>query len=255
MRWRPDTHRFPRDPETLLADVKHRAALLRRRRHVIRSGAVGAVALVGLGAIAFARWDTSSTEHVATRTAPTAVSSSLPATATSRPAAASASTAAPETTTTTPATTTTTLPCRDSFEPRCGPFYWDPDPGPSSPLTVTLSVEPANPRVGEQVTVTADVLDPDTPSFGGDAVSGDGGHLSAWKGGTLVCAAVRVPTRYGPWTPPARQPTSRQDVWHYTYRSPGTYTIRLVYTSVSCSVASQPYSGTGSAELTLTVSP
>src|SRR5437762_1768062 len=48
-----------------------------------------------------------------------------------------------------PAATTTTSvrpapptkPCRNSYDPACGPFRWDPDPGPNQPLGVTASAQ------------------------------------------------------------------------------------------------------------------
>src|SRR5207237_8555999 len=57
------------------------------------------------------------------------------------------STAPAATPTTVPRSTTTTLICRDSTNPACGAFRWDPPPAPDHPLTVTVTYSPAHPPV------------------------------------------------------------------------------------------------------------
>ena len=54
-----------------------------------------------------------------------------------------------------------TSTCRNSSDPACGPFSWDPPPAPNQPRQVNLSVSTASPRVGQAVTVHADVHDPE----------------------------------------------------------------------------------------------
>src|SRR5207302_4809101 len=67
-----------------------------------------------------------------------------------------------------PATTTTAAlqvaparTCRDSYDPACGPFRWDPDPGPNQPLTVTVTPQSQQGKVGQAVNFHVVADDPD----------------------------------------------------------------------------------------------
>jgi hypothetical protein len=59
-----------------------------------------------------------------------------------------------------PAPSTTVLSCRNSYDPACGQFSWDPLPL-DQPASVIVSFQPTSPRAGEWAEVTITVEDPD----------------------------------------------------------------------------------------------
>lgn len=135
--------------------------------------------------------------------------------------AAPATTAAPTVTTaptpTTAAATTATTkpPCRNSQEPSCGPFRWDPAPAANQPLTADFSSFPANPVAGAPLHFEVSWSDPDaqltTHSFSTD--------------GTAIGASCSMVPRYGPWTPPAATGGSGTLPFDTTFASPGPYRV------------------------------
>ena len=141
---------------------------------------------------------------------------------------------APATTTTTVAparqpaqttTTTTVLVCRNSYNPACGPFRWDPAPAPAGNWTVSVQYSPAKPVVGDTVTFTVTISDPNTSVY-------TCGHVTFGAGGPdQNCESVSAscPTRYGPWDPPAKRPDSVTTGYTYRYDKPGNYTFSVTY--------------------------
>lgn len=124
-------------------------------------------------------------------------------------------------------TTTTTLLCRNSRDPACGPFVWDPPPGPNQPLTVTIAVSPEAPRAGETVTFRVVLDDPDGDSLRAshdDVDYGDGGP-TVGVGGHVDCAPG-----FGPWDSAAR-PVHEELVFTHVYAQPGTYTATFPFTT------------------------
>jgi hypothetical protein len=124
-------------------------------------------------------------------------------------------------------TTTTTLLCRNSRDPACGPFVWDPPPGPNQPLTVTIAVSPEAPRAGETVTFRVVLDDPDGDSLRAqhdDVDYGDGGP-TVGVGGHVNCAPGS-----GPWDSAAR-PVHEELVFTHVYAQPGTYTATFPFTT------------------------
>ena len=102
-------------------------------------------------------------------------------------------------------TTTTSLVCRDSIDPRCGPFYWDPAPALFQPLTVHVSFLPTNPRPGEVVTFSFTADDPVAPYIWGAYCGHDWGDQTVDPGNTCRGSALPgppPPEPHGPWTPP-----------------------------------------------------
>jgi hypothetical protein len=90
--------------------------------------------------------------------------------------------------------------CRNSYEPSCGPFFWDPEPAPNRPLIVEIvRYSPQHPTVGDTITFFIRLRDADA-AFGG-LWSGRFGEqrfltprpLRPCHGGPAT----------GPWTPPA----------------------------------------------------
>ena len=182
----------------------------------------------------------------------------------SRTAVASPASASPTTTTTTtvdepaavaptstttsstpvppPATTTTTLYCHNSSDPRCGPFRWDPDPGPNQPLTVALSYEPKIVHVGDPVVFHLVASDPDAEIVHRVMRFSDAPEP------TLAPAAYCT-ARYGPWTPPAPSPDREAFDETHVYSAPGVFTVNAYAWSMDASVGADtchdPYASGG----------
>ena len=145
---------------------------------------------------------------------------------------------APPTTVAAPAPTTAPTPttalaaaprptvtaCRNSVDPGCGPFRFDPQPGPDSPMTVQVVAEPASPRAGEPVLFRLTLHDPDGVSHASSTFDfGDAGIGEMAPSGRCE--------KYGAWDPPGpdtAHATEAQDVRH-TYSRPGTYTATFAF--------------------------
>lgn len=167
------------------------------------------------------------------------------------------------TTTTTATTTTTTIeikPCRNSQEPRCGAFSWDPPAGPDRPLTI--EVKAPNPKVGEPAVFKVTVVDPDHPVSDycsevrfGDGVLGDAAHADAAADGGCSPPPTADCPHFGPWTPPPRQPGVYQREYTHTYTTAATYTVTFTFRSVSkdrC-LAVDPYASESTRTVDVTV--
>jgi hypothetical protein len=143
-------------------------------------------------------------------------------------------------------------PCRNSSDPACGPFYWDPDPGANAPMTGQVTFSPANPKVGDQVTFRLTASDPDDSpvvycsySFGDEGVVCDPGELMA--------PDTFCPKQYGPWTPPPRKPGTMDQTVTHVYNNSGTYDVYFgTHSGSYCS--SDPYHGTINLRTTVVVS-
>jgi hypothetical protein len=172
----------------------------------------------------------SSTSLVPPPTATVPSSPKAPTSVVSRPP----TTRAPATAGPTAPTTTSTRPCRDSIDPACGPFRWDPPPAANQPLTAKVGpLAPAAPRKGETVTIPVTVDDADGSSLldtsGRDVDYGDGtpvlgisGHIDCTQG-------------FGPWTPPAPVPLHAELRFQHAYATSGTYTVVMRFKSLgSC---------------------
>lgn len=142
-------------------------------------------------------------------------------------------------------TTTTTLVCRNSYNPACGPFRWDPMPTIDKP-TVSIKYS-AN---GLDVTFTVTISDPDTTvnSCGQISFGDGGGGCSPGSGITNGPACL---TRYGPWDPPAKKPDSVTMRYPHHYIKAGQYTVSAQYTvGDGCY---DPYQGLATGSITVTV--
>jgi hypothetical protein len=118
--------------------------------------------------------------------------------------------------------TTSTPTCRNSTDPSCGPFRWDPDPGPNQPATGQLTSTQTGPD--HKLTFHVVANDPDaTPVEICDISFGDGSNT--------VCdprPAVDpsyCPKQYGPWTPPASKQGALDATDEHTYPQAGTYDV------------------------------
>jgi hypothetical protein len=123
----------------------------------------------------------------------------------------------------------TVPPCRDSVDPACGPFTWDPAPVvPQAELRFLLPSEPA--RVGVPYELVVELTDPGTmPSFNcASGVAVDPTPSSQYPIITLagcVYEPLECPTRYGPWTPPAPRGGSVRTSVTITFDEPGSYGV------------------------------
>jgi hypothetical protein len=149
--------------------------------------------------------------------------------------------------------TSSGTPCRNSSDPACGPFYWDPDPGPNEPLTGQVTFEPANPKAGDTVTFHITANDPDDGPLGICSTSyGDGANV--------VCDPIELmdpdhhcPKQYGPWTPPARKQGAMDTHDVHTYNNAGTYNVSFdTHSGSYCS--SDPYASRANLTATVVVS-
>ena len=135
--------------------------------------------------------------------------------------------------------------CANSSDPACGPFRWEPDPGPNAPLAVTVT---ARPRLGDARTFDFVVVyeDPDATIRDDCRMAdfGDGGTVSGSGCAVPACLAT-----YGPWAPPAKEAGYAEATTSHTFPGPGTYTVR--FSAASGGMCGHPYAstGTGSTEV------
>lgn len=158
--------------------------------------------------------------------------------------------------TTTAAPTTTAPPgaCRNSRAPACGPFRFQPEPGPDSPMTVQVTVEPPSPKPGQEVTFRLTLADPDGVSYGASAVSfGDAGRSGS---------PFPVCDKFGAWEPPGRNeaPATEIQVVRHTYAAPGTYSAAFTFeagpfgcTDHATGRGDRPYASSATATVTVVV--
>lgn len=198
-------------------------------------------------------------ETVDTNTSTTAV---LPSSSTTSTSTTLPTTSVPSTTVEKPvlpppvsvvptAPTPTTITCRNSFEPSCGPFYYDPPVSiPNTKAAVEYVDRATTAFVGVPYVLKVHVLDPDTPFQPGSCVN----HLDWGPASDPTCVSdpvdCMVPT-YGPWDPPVLQPSDFVEDFTYTYTQPGTYEVIVWYSGqYSCD---SPYAEVAGAQFTLTV--
>ncbi len=193
-----------------------------------------------------------------TTTTVAAVTTVAPPPPTTALAAPATTTSVPTTTSTAPstsgATSTTVVACRNSADPACGPFRFDPQPGADTPMTVQVVVEPAAPQAGQAVLFRLTLTDPDGVSHGSSLFGfGDSG---------IGDSRLDPCAKFGPWAPPARDSAhavETQDVAH-TYFMAGTYTATFAFDAgpFACTDdvsgrGDRPYASSGSASITVVV--
>lgn len=147
--------------------------------------------------------------------------------------------------------------CRNSYDPSCGPFRWDRDPGQDQPEQITLTPSNTTVRVGENVDFHVSIYDPDNTNFVECAFKwdyDDGAQVQTThcdpKPGSNPC-----PPRYGPWDPPAAQPGNEDfaGIGH-SWTTAGTYQVSYTHDSRPNSCYN-PYASAGTATVTITVLP
>ena len=118
--------------------------------------------------------------------------------------------------------------CRNSTDPACGSFEWDPEPAPNQPLEASFS-HPATVAVGEVFVFEVVWADGDA-DLSYDHFSMDGSSVPA------PCAGI---ARYGPWTPPAVTPASGTKRYRRRFEAAGTYDVVVGLRTGDCQ---SPYS-------------
>jgi hypothetical protein len=151
---------------------------------------------------------------------------------------------------TVPPPTITELACRNSTDPACGPFYYDP-PLTNQPATLEVRVKPATERVGARVMFEIHAMDPDSfVGVGGDTFCGE---ESFGDGNTQRCgpSCAGYGPRHGPWSPPPARPSDATFTVEHTYAKSGTYTAEITLTADVCG----PRPSKASASVTVHISP
>lgn len=156
-------------------------------------------------------------------------------------------TAAPPPTTT---STTTAPPCRNSRDPACGPLRYEPVPV-NQAMTIEVTVKPANPEPGEEVTFTVKVSD-DGPVSPASCVNTQrfGEDDESVPFCTAACAAEAA--KYGPWDPPPPEDISFEETFRHTYDKGGTFTATFAYNAgADCSFSPYRSQGEGTVDITV----
>ena len=151
------------------------------------------------------------------------------------------------------ATPTTARHCRNSTDPACGPFSWDPNPGPNQPLTSQVTAAPASPSAGQTVTFHITASDPDaSPVVVCGTFFGDGADIVCDPGPKVNPGTC--PKQYGPWTPPARQQGALDTTVRHTYQKAGTYDASFQVNSAQ-EACNNPYASSTVVKVTVVVTP
>ena len=134
-----------------------------------------------------------------------------------------------------------TRPCRNSHDPACGPFYFDPPPDPDQPMTVEVIPSASTVRVGEPMSFHVVRRDAD-------------GVLDGFRSYDLgdFTNEVEMPAkglcdRFGAWDPPTKglTPTVVTFDMPHTYAQPGTFTVKFSYGQTWACTDSRTGEGTG----------
>ena len=150
--------------------------------------------------------------------------------------------------------------CRNNNgDSSCGQFHWATDPGPNAPLAFDITASPAQPKVGQTVTFTVHVVDPDASPITNCGSSYDDQPTFAAVGcaHTMECAA-----NYGAWDVPAKQRGEATFTYTHAFSSAGEHTAEFHAESMQgsksagqCAAQPDPYASVGSGKATLTVAP
>jgi hypothetical protein len=164
--------------------------------------------------------------------------------------------AAAPTTTTTAKSAPAGDPCRNSHDPKCGPFRWDPAPGPNEALTASAEPKTQQATVGQMVNFDVVAKDPDA-KIDKTCIVVDWGDGTG--GTTGDCPPPPTcPTAYGPWAPPARVADDDTRKFTHMYAAPSQpdrpFVASFRYQSLpSCDP--NPYGGVAAGSATVTVTP
>ena len=124
--------------------------------------------------------------------------------------------------------------CHNSTDPACGAFRYEP-PLTNAPAHLQIvSTEPAAPVVGDTVTFTVRLTDPDsfvakTPDLCGTLSFGDG------ETGDCISDCAGTGPQYGPWDPPAPEPGDGTFTVKHVYARAGDFVAAFSTTAGTCS--------------------
>ena len=164
------------------------------------------------------------------------------------PSSTTTTTGRPATTTTLPSPPTT-IACRDSADPACGRFRWDPQPPPNQVLSVSVTVSPIPTAVGEVVSFHVVAEDADGRIGRRSVDYGDG--TGDATGGQPDCPGPV----YGPWTPPPPTPERVETTYQHVYSGPGNFTVVFRFRSYGPCPDPAIYGNEGQVTVPLVVSP
>ncbi len=135
--------------------------------------------------------------------------------------------------------------CRNSSDPACGEFRWDPVPAANQPLVASFATAPGTAIVGNEVVFEVTWSDGDAPLAFDEFKATTGGYV-------LHLDCFPFPSRFGPWTPPAAEPSSGTLRYPHTFTTAGTYRIHAsLATADDCR---SPYADFTQVETTIVVS-
>ena len=142
--------------------------------------------------------------------------------------------------------------CRNSTDPACGPFRWDPAPT-NRPATLSASVE-GPVYAGESFAVALVMSDPDgAVEFDCVLVEHDGPGIEVGSCGPVE--NTECPDRYGPWTPPAPKGGQGSTSASIMIDEPGTYTVTARVSSYSACANVDPYRSDATSTIDVEVLP
>jgi hypothetical protein len=207
---------------------------MRRRRRALRlMAALSALVVLTAGVVSLTRArDSSRTQAVAADSSGATSTTSEPATTSSAIEPSGATESSQDSSAPPPSegsTTAATPICRNSTNPDCGPFYWDPDPAPNQPLALSATYSPQNPHVGETVTFMIHAEDPDGDIGCVSLTPPSGDSLGGVCGGGPGIGCSSEPQ--GPWDTPSAHPSAVDRTYTYTFDHSGSYTLPLEATS------------------------
>jgi len=134
-------------------------------------------------------------------------------------------------------------PCFESHDPECGPVVWTPPPPPNDPATITYSIRPEHPHVGDTVHVHLVVDDPDSGRIEF--------AMKDWGDGTPAEGVHCDPFQFGTWpTPPEEAVHAEYDESH-VYQAAGDYHATFSF-DLGCGT---PYREFDSVDVPITVTP
>jgi hypothetical protein len=141
--------------------------------------------------------------------------------------------------------------CRNSTDPDCGEFRWDPEPDDNEPLTIEVEYSPKTPRAGDTVTFEVVATDDGGTPVRRTTLFGDGSQVEP-KGD----ACPDQEKRYGPWTPPDPDHQDNEDTFRHTYERSGNFEAIFRYSTDRCDQRGyNPYGSETRIEIKIDVEP
>ena len=120
-------------------------------------------------------------------------------------------------------------PCRNSFDPACGAFYWDPPVSANTPIALRVSVEPVHAVAGQPLSISVEWSDSEARlgfhklSTPGACEPREDGSCAWLGGGSTPNQGLCLQTPQGPWDPPPVAGTGGFETVRRAYLEPGTY--------------------------------